>query len=69
MQLGMIGVGRMGANMTRRLLAGVHCWIYDVDSDSVSRVAGHGSKATASPREMASSSLAPLSLLLVPAAS
>ena len=31
MQLGMIGLGRMGANMVRRLHAGGHeCVVYDV---------------------------------------
>ena len=30
MQLGMVGLGRMGANMVRRLLAGGHeCVVYD----------------------------------------
>ena len=31
MQLGMIGLGRMGANMVRRLLTGGHqCIVYDM---------------------------------------
>jgi 6-phosphogluconate dehydrogenase len=70
MQLGMIGLGRMGANMTRRLLAGGHsCWIYDVDSDAVARVAKEGAKATSSPREMVEQLAAPRVLwLMVPAA-
>ncbi len=30
MQMGMIGLGRMGANMTRRLLkARLHCVVFD----------------------------------------
>ena len=34
MQLGMIGLGRMGANMVRRLMrAGHDCVGYDVDAD------------------------------------
>ncbi len=41
MQLGMIGLGRMGANMVRRLeQAGHHCVGYDVDPKSVDALAG-----------------------------
>ncbi|SER58216.1 6-phosphogluconate dehydrogenase [Nitrosomonas sp. Nm51] len=36
MQIGMIGLGRMGANMVRRLTRDNHeCVVYDVDSDAV----------------------------------
>ena len=36
MQLGMIGLGRMGANMVRRLLKGGHeCVAYDVSAKAV----------------------------------
>jgi 6-phosphogluconate dehydrogenase len=43
MQLGMIGLGRMGANMCRRLMrAGHECVVYDVQADAVSRLAGDG---------------------------
>ncbi|MEZ5063694.1 MAG: decarboxylating 6-phosphogluconate dehydrogenase [bacterium] len=36
MQLGMIGLGRMGANMVRRLLAGGHeCVVFDRSTDAV----------------------------------
>ena len=36
MQLGMIGLGRMGANMVRRLLAGGHeCVVFDLSADAV----------------------------------
>src|SRR3546814_9551393 len=36
MQLGMIGLGRMGANMARRLLAGGHdCVVFDRSPDAV----------------------------------
>ena len=42
MQLGMIGLGRMGANMVRRLMKGGHeCVVYDVHADTVQR-AGQG---------------------------
>jgi len=40
MQLGMIGLGRMGANMVRRLIAGGHeCVVFDLNADSVKTVA------------------------------
>jgi 6-phosphogluconate dehydrogenase len=43
MQLGMIGLGRMGANMVRRLeLAGHQCVGYDVDETAVARLSDEG---------------------------
>src|SRR4051812_20266864 len=43
MQLGMIGLGRMGANMVRRLMkAGHECVVYDVSADAVKGLAGEG---------------------------
>ena len=45
MQLGMIGLGRMGANMARRLMRGGHqCVVYDRSPDSVKTLAGEGAK-------------------------
>ena len=36
MQLGMIGLGRMGANLVRRLMRdGHHCVVYDLNTDVV----------------------------------
>ena len=36
MQLGMIGLGRMGANMVRRLLQGGHqCVVFDMSPEAV----------------------------------
>jgi len=47
MQLGMIGLGRMGANMARRLMRGGHeCVVYDRSPDSVKALAGEGAKGT-----------------------
>jgi 6-phosphogluconate dehydrogenase len=44
MQLGMIGLGRMGANMVRRLLADGHtCVAYDVNADAVAAIEKEGS--------------------------
>ena len=43
MQLGMLGLGRMGANMVRRLMRDGHeCVVYDVNADSVRQLAGEG---------------------------
>ena len=40
MQLGMIGLGRMGANMVRRLVRDGHqCVVFDVDPDTVAALA------------------------------
>jgi 6-phosphogluconate dehydrogenase len=39
MQLGMIGLGRMGANMVRRLMrGGHHCVVFDVNPEQVQRL-------------------------------
>ncbi len=45
MQLGMIGLGRMGGNMVRRLMKGGHsCVVYDRDAERVKELAGEGAK-------------------------
>jgi 6-phosphogluconate dehydrogenase len=43
MQLGMIGLGRMGGNMARRLMRNGHeCVVYDRSADAVKELAGEG---------------------------
>ena len=43
MQLGMIGLGRMGANMVRRLMRDGHeCVVFDVSPDAVKQLVGEG---------------------------
>jgi len=43
MQLGMIGLGRMGANMARRLMRNGHqCVVYDRSADAVKQLVGEG---------------------------
>ena len=43
MQLGMIGLGRMGANMVRRLMADGHeCVVHDVSPEPIEQLAGEG---------------------------
>jgi 6-phosphogluconate dehydrogenase len=47
MQLGMIGLGRMGAGLVRRLMRDGHdCVVYDVDPASVEALAGDGATGT-----------------------
>ena len=49
MQLGMIGLGRMGANMVRRLMRDGHdCVVYDVSADAVKELEGEGASGTGS---------------------
>ena len=49
MQLGMIGLGRMGANMVRRLMRGGHqCVVFDRNPKGVEHLAGEGATGTAS---------------------
>ncbi|MGB7081361.1 MAG: decarboxylating 6-phosphogluconate dehydrogenase [Candidatus Acidiferrales bacterium] len=43
MQIGMIGLGRMGANMVRRLMRGGHqCVVFDMNAANVQQLAGEG---------------------------
>jgi 6-phosphogluconate dehydrogenase len=43
MQLGMVGLGRMGANIVRRLMRGGHtCVVYDVSPDAVAALVAEG---------------------------
>ena len=49
MQLGMIGLGRMGANMVRRLQKNGHqCVVYDRSAESVKQLAGEGTAGSVS---------------------
>jgi 6-phosphogluconate dehydrogenase len=52
MQLGMVGLGRMGSNIVRRLMrAGHECVVYDVNPDTVSGLAGEGATGSGSIEE------------------
>ena len=49
MQIGMIGLGRMGANMVRRLMRGGHQGVvYDLSVDNVKQLAGEGASGATS---------------------
>ena len=70
MQLGMIGLGRMGANMVRRLVRGGHqCVVYDVNPQAAQALAGEGAVAAASLEEFVQKLTPPRAAwLMVPAA-
>jgi 6-phosphogluconate dehydrogenase len=54
MQLGMIGLGRMGANLVRRLMRDGHtCVVYDVSSDAVAALVAEGATGAGSLDELA----------------
>ncbi len=69
MQLGMIGLGRMGANLVRRLLrAGQECVVYDVNPDAVAALAAEGAVAASSLAELAAKLSGPRAVwVMVPA--
>jgi len=49
MEMGMIGLGRMGANMVRRLMEdGHHCIVFDLDPEAVRTLADEGAVGVAS---------------------
>ncbi len=70
MQLGMIGLGRMGANMVRRLLqAGHQCVVFDMSAKAVQDLAAEGASPADSQAELASKLNGPRAVwLMVPAA-
>ena len=52
MQLGMIGLGRMGGNMVRRLMRGGHqCVVFDLNPENVKGLAGEGATGAKSMEE------------------
>jgi len=69
MQLGMIGLGRMGANMVRRLMRGGHsCVVFDQSADSVNALAGEGAIGASSLADFVSKLSKPRSMcMMVPA--
>jgi len=70
MQLGMIGLGRMGANMVRRLLkAGHHCTVFDVSPKTVEGLANDGATGASSLADFVQKLDKPRAIwLMVPAA-
>jgi 6-phosphogluconate dehydrogenase len=70
MQVGMVGLGRMGANMVRRLMrAGHECVGYALDADSVRALEKEGMVGAASPADLVAKLTKPRAVwLMVPAA-
>ena len=69
MELGMIGLGRMGGNMVRRLLGGDHqLVVYDPANEAVQAVAEQGATGATSIADLASKLTRPRAVwLMVPA--
>jgi 6-phosphogluconate dehydrogenase len=70
MQLGMVGLGRMGANLSRRLMRGGHeVVVYDVSADAVRQLESEGSIGTGSLEDFVSKLSKPRAAwVMVPAA-
>jgi len=70
MQLGMVGLGRMGANMVRRLMkAGHNCVVFDVFPKSVEELVAEKATGSSSLKDFASKLTKPRAVwLMVPAA-
>jgi 6-phosphogluconate dehydrogenase len=70
MQMGMVGLGRMGANMVRRLLRGGHeCVVYDVSAAAVKELAKEGAIGASSLDDFAAKLKQPrVAWMMVPAA-
>jgi 6-phosphogluconate dehydrogenase len=70
MQLGMIGLGRMGANMVQRLMrAGHECVVSDRDPDAVRALVAEGATGAGNLDEFVAALAAPRAIwLMVPAA-
>ena len=69
MQLGMVGLGRMGANIVRRLMRDGHeCVVYDVSPDAVKALESDGATGASSLEELAEKLTAPRAVwMMVPA--
>lgn len=70
MQLGMIGLGRMGANMVRRLIRGTHeCVVHDVSAEAVAGLGSEGATGASSLEDFVSKLTKPRTIcLMLPAA-
>src|SRR5271165_2586861 len=70
MQLGMVGLGRMGANMVRRLLKGGHtCTVFDMSPKSVESLAKKGAVGSSSIKDFVGKLQKPRAVwLMIPAA-
>src|SRR5690625_512530 len=71
MQLGMIGLGRMGANLVRRVMrAGHECVVYDRNVDAMHELAAEGALGADSVGDLKAKLSAPRAVwVMVPAGS
>jgi 6-phosphogluconate dehydrogenase len=69
MQIGMVGLGRMGANLARRLIRDGHtCVVYDIDADAVASLTKDGANASKSVTDLIGQLSAPRTVwVMVPA--
>ena len=69
MQLGIIGLGRMGSNLVRRLVRDGHrCVVYDVSADAVKQLEGEGAIGSSSLEDFVSKLDKPRAMwIMVPA--
>jgi 6-phosphogluconate dehydrogenase len=69
MQLGMIGLGRMGGNMVRRLMKGGHsCVVFDLNQDKVRELEAFGARGASSLRDLVNALQPPRAVwIMVPA--
>jgi 6-phosphogluconate dehydrogenase len=69
MELGMVGLGRMGANLVRRVSgAGHHCVVFDVNPQAVTALETEGATGASSLEDLVSSMSAPRTVwVMVPA--
>ena len=70
MQLGMVGLGRMGANLTRRLMrAGHEVVVHDIDADAIRVLEGEGATGATTLEDLVSALRPPRAAwIMVPAA-
>ena len=71
MQIGIVGLGRMGANIARRLMRDSHtCVVYDTNAATVAQLAGEGAAGARSLQDMVDVLAAPRTIwLMLPAGS
>jgi 6-phosphogluconate dehydrogenase len=70
LKIGMVGLGRMGSNMARRLLrAGHECRVYDVSERAVKQLVGEGAEGAGSLADLVAGLAPPRTLwMMLPAA-